>query len=319
MLKKIIKSIKRLFYPHEHNNHRAKLLYPKSIFIVTFLALVVFESTKLLASFPSKGQILGYASFITAEAVVEKTNAERKKLGLPELQVDQKLNQAALAKAQNMFTEDYWSHNSPKGIEPWFFIKNSGYEYQVAGENLARDFMDTDSMVVAWMNSPTHKANIVHQRYQDIGVAVVNGSLGSIETTLVVQMFGTKIDKNNSNNSAAKSIVPKVSAEEETIYSNKVIDLKDKIESNNEINSETELKDNTTSTTLDQVLISPSYILKSFFLGILLLFISVLAYDHWIAGHRDTMRLVGKNLAHIMLFLTVFIIILINTGGKIDF
>lgn len=311
MLKKIIKSIKRLFHPHEYNNHRAKLLYPKSFFIVTFLALVVFEATQMLASYPSKGHILGYASFITAEAVVDKTNAERKKLGLPELKVDQKLNQAALAKAQNMFTEDYWAHNSPKGLEPWFFIKNSGYEYQVAGENLARDFMDTDSMVVAWMNSPTHKANIVHTKYQDIGVAVVNGSLGSIETTLVVQMFGTKIDNTNIANKKAQSIIPSVSAE----------DLNEPIETDVEIkdNANNVVVEQNPTLALNQTLISPSYILKSFFLGILLLFISVLAYDHWIAGHRDTMRLVGKNLAHIMLFVTVLIIILINSGGKIDF
>lgn len=53
---------------------------------------------------------------------------------------------------------------------------------------------DPDSVVKAWMNSPTHRENLLSSRYQDIGIAVIDGSLGGRETTLVVQMFGTKLN-----------------------------------------------------------------------------------------------------------------------------
>ena len=43
------------------------------------------------------------------------------------------------------------------------------------------------------MKSPTHRANIVHSKYKEIGIGVVNGILGGVKTTLVVQHFGTPL------------------------------------------------------------------------------------------------------------------------------
>ena len=90
-----------------------------------------------------------------------------------------------------MFNKQYWAHTAPDGKEPWDFMSEAGYSYQVAGENLARDFSTTSAMVAAWMASPTHRANIMNGRYTEIGIAVINGTLEGVETTLVVQMFGT--------------------------------------------------------------------------------------------------------------------------------
>ncbi|MCG2685812.1 CAP domain-containing protein, partial [Candidatus Parcubacteria bacterium] len=74
----------------------------------------------------------------------------------------------------------------------WYFIVGVGYDYLYAGENLAKDFSHSSGVVDAWMNSPTHRENLVNPRYEDIGLAVVNGTLNGVETTLVVQMFGRK-------------------------------------------------------------------------------------------------------------------------------
>ena len=90
-----------------------------------------------------------------------------------------------------MFTDQYWAHTAPDGTEPWTFMHQMGYQYVVAGENLARDFGQTDEMVSAWLASPTHRANIMNPKYQEIGIAVIDGVLEGYETTLVVQMFGT--------------------------------------------------------------------------------------------------------------------------------
>ena len=69
----------------------------------------------------------------------------------------------------------------------------SGASLEFAGENLARDFSNPASVVTAWMKSPTHKDNLLNPKFKEIGVAVVDGNLGGIATTLVVQFFGAPV------------------------------------------------------------------------------------------------------------------------------
>lgn len=134
--------------------------------------------------------VLGVSSSITVSQVIEDTNKERQKVGLPLLAENPALSDAARAKAQNMFAENYWAHFSPSGKDPWGFILSSGYKFSYAGENLARNFYNSEDVVVAWMKSPSHRDNILNSRYEDIGIAVVDGVLNGQKTTLVVQMFG---------------------------------------------------------------------------------------------------------------------------------
>lgn len=183
-------SLAHLFWPRESNNHKPVLLYPRSIFafVAAFLLLQVILNRPQIS--PS---ILGYASDINIQQIIDFTNQKRAQSGLDMLQSNSELSQAAASKANHMFAHDYWAHVAPDGTEPWYFITQSGYRYLVAGENLARDFDDSASVVEAWMNSPSHKDNLLSPRYQDIGVAVVNGQLAGVETTLVVQMFGTQL------------------------------------------------------------------------------------------------------------------------------
>jgi hypothetical protein len=177
--------------PHESNNKRARLLHPSSLsLLIGFFAVFQLFLGQMTRSFPN---ILGYASQIPPEEVIRLTNIERKNNGLSELSFDPLLSAAAAQKAADMFARDYWAHVSPAGTQPWFFITQSGYSYRYAGENLARDFSDPASVIRAWMDSPTHKDNLLNNRYQDIGIAVVDGQLGGRETTLVVQMLGTKL------------------------------------------------------------------------------------------------------------------------------
>jgi hypothetical protein len=168
------------------------LIHPTGLSLVIGCYVVL---QLVLGSFSNRyPNILGYASNIAPEEIVRLTNLERKSKGLPEVRLDTNLSAAAAQKAADMIARDYWAHISPQGIQPWYFVTNSGYAYKYAGENLARDFADPDSVVKAWMNSPTHRENLLSSRYQDIGIAVIDGSLGGRETTLVVQMFGTKLN-----------------------------------------------------------------------------------------------------------------------------
>jgi hypothetical protein len=183
------KRVKKLFLPHRENNYQAKLLQPASLIVLLLIFMGAQLSLKFLAL--AKPGILGYSSQITPEKIISLTNDERINQGLKPLKTNDLLNQAAQQKAGDMFAFDYWAHQSPSGREPWSFLKAVGYNYRVAGENLARDFMRPEEVVRAWMASPTHKENIMNPKYREIGVAVVDGTLGGLKTTLVVQFFGT--------------------------------------------------------------------------------------------------------------------------------
>lgn len=189
-MKKIKRVIRHLFIPGHHNNHQPGLLSHTALTAYLVLAVVSFVVLRNIASQTSN--VLGFATDISPDRVVELTNAQRQSSGLGSLTYDSQLAAAALSKAQDMLAKGYWSHFGPSGETPWTFVLNAGYQYEYAGENLAKNFMDSGSVVNAWMNSETHRANILNGNYKDIGVAILNGNLSGEDTTLVVQMFGSK-------------------------------------------------------------------------------------------------------------------------------
>jgi len=176
--------MKNFFIPNEKNKYKPYLL--RKIALVAYSVLIVFVN--------SFGGIFGInqaqASNITSANIISLTNQERSANGLNTLKEDSRLAAAALAKANNMFTEQYWDHFGPNGETPWQFIRAEGYDYVYAGENLAKGFQTSEGVHEAWMASPTHAANIMSANYKDIGVAIVQGVLLGKQTTLVVQMFG---------------------------------------------------------------------------------------------------------------------------------
>ena len=158
------------------------------------------------------------ASAITPEAVIGLVNQARLGNGLNILEENNKLSQAAAEKAEDMVSHNYFAHNSPKGITPWFWIEKNKYEYVYAGENLAMDFMTAEKEQQAWMNSASHKKNILNPNYQEIGVAVKQGMINGHLTTIAVQEFGSRNDfvasKNPTIVPAKESELEKVSSEE---------------------------------------------------------------------------------------------------------
>ncbi len=186
---RLIRILHHWLVPHEGNNHRSKALHHEALLFYVLLLAVFNLSVRVLHE--KAPDILGYATDIRVEQLFADTNAKRAQAGLAPLTLNSVLSQAAAAKASDMFANNYWAHTSPAGRTPWDFIIGAGYKYTLAGENLAKNFQTSDGVVEAWMNSPTHKANIVKDGYREIGFAVVNGVLNGEETTLVVQMFGT--------------------------------------------------------------------------------------------------------------------------------
>lgn len=177
-----------IFLSNSPHKRRPFFIHPLTLFIYILVILsIIFAIRSFLRQNPD---ILGYATNINTSELLRLTNKIREEKGLDDLKLNAKLSKAAELKAQDMFKEDYWAHTSPKGTEPWDFIKSQGYYYVYAGENLAVDFSDSDDVVKGWYNSPSHRDNLLNKNYTEIGFAVVNGELQGRKTTLVVQMFG---------------------------------------------------------------------------------------------------------------------------------
>ncbi len=189
-MKGLIDHIHHFFVPKHKNNYKAQALH---IHMLASYMLFFLAFGFIVNQVQSLNNVLGYATDISVEKLYELTNAEREKEGLSPLSYNEKLAAAAQKKAEDMFAKNYWSHYAPDGTTPWSFILGSGYKYEYAGENLAKNFMFTDGVVDAWMKSPTHRENIMRKEYNEIGFAIANGVLNGEETTLVVQMFGTPL------------------------------------------------------------------------------------------------------------------------------
>lgn len=128
---------------------------------------------------------------LTRVGVIAATNAERQAAGVPVLVENEKLNTAAERKMQDMFTRQYFEHVSPDGHGPGYIADQAGYNYIVVGENLALgNFKDNKAILTAWMNSPGHRANIVSDKFTEIGVAVGQGVFEGQRVWIGVQEFG---------------------------------------------------------------------------------------------------------------------------------
>lgn len=134
-----------------------------------------------------------YATSIDKKTLIDLTNKERVEKNLQPLAVNTQLNIAAENKAYDMINYDYFEHFSPDGRSPWSFIKATGYNYTVAGENLAMDFATSEGVVKAWMASEGHRKNILRDNYEEIGLATLKGEFYGRQTTMIVQMFGTSL------------------------------------------------------------------------------------------------------------------------------
>lgn len=194
MSRKIHKSksskVKQWVVPTKHNSHHPHVLRKHGLIAIALLLIgLQFVYNVTIAR---DARILGYATNVSSQEVIADINSQRTKNKVSTLKVDSQLSTAAGLKADDMFKKGYWAHNSPDGTQPWKWFEAAGYKYQLAGENLAKDFRTSNGVTAAWLDSETHRKNMLNPDFNNIGLAVVNGTLNGQETTLVVAMFGNK-------------------------------------------------------------------------------------------------------------------------------
>jgi uncharacterized protein YkwD len=174
---KISKKTKREFELLGGTTVAAAAFLVISIFLASSLDVVIIRSQQ-------------YASVVAA-VLVDLANTDRTQNRLDGLTINPVLQKAAQLKANDMAAKSYFAHTSPDGVDPWYWFNQARYKFTYAGENLAIDFSDSDAVNAAWMNSPTHRANILDQHYTEIGIATADGMYQGHTTTFVVEEFGS--------------------------------------------------------------------------------------------------------------------------------
>lgn len=183
------KSFKKYFIPNQENDHKPHFLREKSVIAMTALASLLLLAS-IIGSYVVKNS--KFLAAIQSAFLVDLANEDRANEGQGKLVINDKLVFAAQLKANDMAQKSYFAHISPEGVTPWHWFEEAGYSYIYAGENLAVNFSRSEDVEEAWMNSPLHRANILNNRYKEIGIATAEGTYKGNKTTFVVQMFGTQ-------------------------------------------------------------------------------------------------------------------------------
>lgn len=174
----------------KHSKRYMKIYHPYlPVAIGLAIGLAVILSGRI---HPTNSSVLGYASSTSPEALLKQTNERRETAHAGDLKMNKALEYAAQLKADDMAKRDYWSHVTPDGKQPWYFIDKAGYDYSQAAENLAYGFSSSENTINGWMNSTEHRRSMLNGSYTDVGFGIANSrdyqSHGP--ETIVVALYG---------------------------------------------------------------------------------------------------------------------------------
>lgn len=320
----MIKFLAHLFTPQISNNYRSKILHPKiiSVFIIFFFI------SGILINFARNNypEVLGISSDISIEQLLVLTNQKRQENGLYPLRLNSSLYQAAIGKGNDMLSKNYWAHISPDGTTPWVFIKNAGYSYTYAGENLARGYSTAEDVISAWMISPSHRENMLSSKYQDVAFAVVTGNLTGEETVLVVEMFGaTKMA--GEPNIATQKTTPEIAVISPTPFpainqtftpTPTIIPSLTPIPTPTPFESQLAKQVLTRNSNFQiQPIVNGATFTKDLTRSVASVFIFVLMLDMVIIERKKILRFVGHNLDHVLFLGLIFGVIFILLKGSV--
>jgi len=127
---------------------------------------IIFEGDVPLAGEPGSEDIHEYVF-----EVVDLVNEERAKENLAPLTLHQGALECAQLRAEE--AKQSFSHTRPNGTTCFTALKEAGINYMAAGENLAGKIKTPKKVVAAWMNSPSHRKNIMDPAFSQIGIGYV--------------------------------------------------------------------------------------------------------------------------------------------------
>ena len=185
----VFRTVYAYVFPHERNNHRPHVFSAVSIALLVAM-VIVFEAGYVVQT---KVVFLrtDFLAAVLPSVLTVLTNESRTANGIAPVEHDDQLSAAAQLAAEDMASKGYFSHRSPEGKTAWYWLNRVGYTYQYAGQNLAVHFTDSEAVETAWLESPTHRMNILKREYTRVGFGTANGIYEGKETTFVVEYFAT--------------------------------------------------------------------------------------------------------------------------------
>src|SRR3989338_5845426 len=187
----MVPTLKKYFIPHEHNNYHPHALHTKrAVFYgcvgIASKAIVVLSITM----FPLSAFMAPDVLSVQAQNIIALANDVREQKNLAPYTVVPALTRSSKNKANDMATLQYFSHTNKNGRTITSWITEAGYDYEVAGENLAMGFHTAEDIIAAWTKSPTHYANLIDTEFKDFGIGIASGTYGDVPTIYVAQHFG---------------------------------------------------------------------------------------------------------------------------------
>ncbi|WP_318618198.1 S-layer homology domain-containing protein [Sporosarcina sp. YIM B06819] len=107
-------------------------------------------------------------------------NEQRTQLSVTALTHDKELSKVAQAKAQDMANNNYFAHSSPTYGSTSQLLDTFNYKWTAYGENIAKGQLTPEEVVKDWMDSPTHRANIINNKFTHIGTGSATDATGTI-------------------------------------------------------------------------------------------------------------------------------------------
>ncbi|MCE5329207.1 CAP domain-containing protein [bacterium] len=121
----------------------------------------------------------------TIAALINNTRAAN---GLNALSSDDLLNNIANLRSQDMMARNYFSHYTPENTNVFDLMRANGVGFRYGGENLAQSSPASagtvEGFLNAWLNSPTHRDNILGSHYTKIGVSMIEIDSRRVLTTV---------------------------------------------------------------------------------------------------------------------------------------
>ncbi|HAA31903.1 MAG TPA: hypothetical protein DCE56_34645 [Cyanobacteria bacterium UBA8553] len=109
-------------------------------------------------------------------------NSERRKVGALPLRINSNLTQAALGQSQDMATRNFFSHTGSNGSQLSVRVSATGYNWSAVAENIAAGQSTPSQVFQSWLNSPSHKQNMLNPTYRDVGFGYASNTLSTYKT-----------------------------------------------------------------------------------------------------------------------------------------
>lgn len=110
-------------------------------------------------------------------ALIAEINKTRRSFGKQELVDDEILTQTAAAYARQLAQRHHLDHKDPQGRGPDARVEERGYHWMYVAENLAAGQLTPAEVVQDWLNSPPHRAALLSDHPEELGVAYVRSQV----------------------------------------------------------------------------------------------------------------------------------------------